>query len=237
MAILPLELSEVSLHANGRALLDAISLRIEAGPKTIILGANGAGKSLLLRVCHGLLSPHRGRVQWQGPDAGEQRKRQAMVFQDPVMLRRSVYANVAYGLIIHRVPRSERGQRIAEVLACTGLADFAMRAAPTLSGGEQQRLALARVWALQPEVLFLDEPTASLDPGATAAVEAIVEDMHAQGCKLVMTTHDMGQARRLADEVIFLHQGRVDEHVAAEDFFASPQSETANAFLEGKLLW
>jgi tungstate transport system ATP-binding protein len=237
MAILPLELSEVSLHANGRALLDAISLRIEAGPKTIILGANGAGKSLLLRVCHGLLSPHRGCVQWQGPDAGEQRKRQAMVFQDPVMLRRSVYANVAYGLVIHRVPRSERGQRIAEVLECTGLADFAMRAAPTLSGGEQQRLALARVWALQPEVLFLDEPTASLDPGATAAVEAIVEDMHAQGCKLVMTTHDMGQARRLADEVIFLHQGRVDEHVAAEDFFASPQSETANAFLEGKLLW
>ena len=153
------------------------------------------------------------------------------------MLRRSVYANVAYGLVIHRVPRSERGQRIAEVLECTGLADFAMRAAPTLSGGEQQRLALARVWALQPEVLFLDEPTASLDPGATAAVEAIVEDMHAQGCKLVMTTHDMGQARRLADEVIFLHQGRVDEHVAAEDFFASPQSETANAFLEGKLLW
>ena len=237
MAILPLELSEVSLHANGRALLDAISLRIEAGPKTIILGANGAGKSLLLRVCHGLLSPRRGGVQWQGPDAADQRRRQAMVFQDPVMLRRSIYANVAYGLAIHRVPRSERGRRIAEVLARTGLADFAMRAAPTLSGGEQQRLALARVWALQPEVLFLDEPTASLDPGATAAVEAIVEDMHAQGCKLVMTTHDMGQARRLADEVIFLHQGRVDEHVAAEDFFASPQSETANAFLEGKLLW
>jgi len=237
VAILPLELSEVSLHAEGRALLDAISLRIEAGPKTIILGANGAGKSLLLRVCHGLITPRGGRARWLGGDAAEHRTRQAMVFQDPVMLRRSVHGNVAYGLAIHRVPKPERERRIAEVLASTGLAEFATRAAATLSGGEQQRLALARVWALQPEVLFLDEPTASLDPGATAAVEAIVEDMHAQGCKLVMTTHDMGQARRLADEVIFLHQGRIDERAAAADFFASPQSETAQAFLEGKLLW
>lgn len=237
MAILPLELNEASLHAEGRALLDAISLRIEAGPKTIILGANGAGKSLLLRVCHGLISPRRGSAQWLGPDAAEHRQRQAMVFQDPVMLRRTVHGNVAYGLAIHRVPRPERERRITDVLARTGLSDFAGRAAATLSGGEQQRLALARVWALQPEVLFLDEPTASLDPGATAAVEAIIEDMHAQGCKLVMTTHDMGQARRLADEVIFLHQGRIDERAAAADFFASPQSETAQAFLAGKLLW
>ena len=237
MAILPLELSEVTLSADGRVLLDAISLRIEAGPKTVILGANGAGKSLLLRVCHGLVTPRQGHARWLGADAEHHRRRQAMVFQDPVMLRRSVRANVAYALAIHRVPRAERERRTAAVLERTGLGGFANRPAAVLSAGEQQRLALARAWAIEPEVLFLDEPTASLDPGATAAVERIVEDMHRAGCKLVMTTHDMGQARRLADEIIFLHAGRVDERAAAATFFERPESETAAAFLAGKLTW
>ncbi len=237
MAILPLALNQVSLYADGKALLDAISLEIAKGPRTVILGPNGSGKSLLLRVFHGLIPPSKGSVSWRGEDARESRVRQAMVFQDPVMLRRSVAANVAYALRLNGIPASERNTRIQDALARTGLTELRNRPATVLSGGEQQRLALARVWALEPEILFLDEPTASLDPGATAAVEAIIDDMHSDGCKIVMTTHDLGQARRLADEVVFLHKGRIAERSAAPAFFEQPQSKTAQAFLDGRLMW
>jgi tungstate transport system ATP-binding protein len=237
MAILPLELRAISLHADGRALLDQITLDITAGPRTVILGPNGSGKSLLLRLCHGLLSPDTGTARWRGADAADSRHHQAMVFQDPVMLRRSVAANVAYALRLHGVAGAERETRIAKALAQTGLEDLKRRPASVLSGGEQQRLALARAWALAPEILFLDEPTASLDPGATGAIEAIINDMHKDGCKIVMTTHDLGQARRLADEIIFLHNGRVAEQAPAGRFFEAPESETAQAFLDGRLMW
>ncbi len=153
------------------------------------------------------------------------------------MLRRSVAANVAYALRLNRVDGAEREERIADALAHTGLSDLRRSPATVLSGGEQQRLALARAWALAPEILFLDEPTASLDPGATGAVETVIHDMHRSGCKIVMTTHDLGQARRLADEIIFLHKGRVAERASADVFFDKPESETAQAFLEGRLMW
>ena len=234
MTILPLMLDEAVVSAGAHRLLGPLTLSLEAGPRTVILGANGAGKSLLLRLCHGLIPPSAGRVRWQGADAF---RRQAMVFQQPVMLRRSVRANVAYGLGLRAVARAEREPRIAAALAAAGLAPLADRPAPVLSAGEQQRLALARVWALAPEVLFLDEPTANLDPGATGAVERIVDALHAAGCKIIMTTHDMNQARRLADEVIFLHGGVVVERGEAARFFDRPQTETATAFLEGRLLW
>ena len=237
MTILPLELNGVSLYADGRALLDKITMEIAGGPMTVILGPNGSGKSLLLRVCHGLIPPGEGTVLWRGGDAQESRTRQAMVFQDPVMLRRSVAANVGYALRLNGVPAPERGVRIGDALAHAGLTDLKNRPATVLSGGEQQRLALARAWALKPEILFLDEPTASLDPGATGAVEAIIGDMHSAGCKIVMTTHDLGQARRLAEDVVFLHKGRIAERSAAETFFEKPQSETAQAFLDGRLMW
>lgn len=234
--ILPLTLDGVCYEAGGARRLDGVSLRLEAGPKTLILGPNGSGKSLLLRLCHGLIGPSDGAVRWSG-HSGAHRGRQAMVFQKPVMLRRSVRANVAYGLRLHRLPRTEREARIDHVLQRTGLAGVADRQARRLSGGEQQRLALARAWALRPEIIFLDEPTASLDPGATAAVETVIGELHAAGTKIVMTTHDLGQARRLADEIVFLHKGRISEHTAAASFFASPQSPEAIAFLEGRLLW
>ena len=153
------------------------------------------------------------------------------------MLRRSVAANIAYALRLAGVDRGTREIRIDDMLARTGLTDLRKRPATVLSGGEQQRLALARAWALEPEVLFLDEPTASLDPGATGAVETVIEDMHRGGCKIVMTTHDLGQARRLADEIIFLHKGGVAERGPADDFFERPASDTARAFLEGRLMW
>jgi len=238
--ILPLELHEVAFEARGQRLLHGVSARIEAGPPTVVLGPNGAGKSLLLRIAHGLLAPSAGGVRFGpggSPATPPVRRRQAMVFERPVLLRRSVAANVAYALSVARVPRAQRADRVAEVLARTGLRSLARRSARVLSAGERQRLALARAWVLAPELLFLDEPTAALDPSATAAVEGLIEAIAASGTKIVMTTHDLGQARRLAGEVLFLHAGRLLERAPATRFFAGPESPTARAFLEGDLLW
>ena len=228
--ILPLRLENVSF----RDILKPLSLAIEAGPSTIILGANGAGKSVLMRIMHGLLAPSTGSVSWQGEDPG---RRQAMVFQRPVMLRRSAYANVAYALKVAGVPAKERARLAAEALDEVGLRPVAHRPARVLSGGEQQRLALARAWALHPEVLFLDEPTANLDPGATREIETIIKAFDASGTKIVMSTHNLGQARRLGDEVLYLHEGRVVERAPIERFFAQPSAPEARAFIKGELPW
>jgi tungstate transport system ATP-binding protein len=165
------------------------------------------------------------------------RRYQAMVFQRPVLLRRTVAANISYALSVHGVPRRQRQTLVSQVLEQAGLSDLAARPAPVLSGGEQQRLALARAWALKPQVLLLDEPTASLDPAATQAVETLLEQIAKTDTKIIMTTHDLGQARRLADEVLFLHRGRLVEHAPAVEFFSTPRSKEAAAFLEGRLLW
>jgi tungstate transport system ATP-binding protein len=234
---LPLELSGVVWEAGGQRRLDGIDLAIEAGPRTVILGPNGSGKSLLLRICHGLLQPSAGRVAWRGAGAGEATRRQAMVFQRPVMLRRSAAANVDYALKLRGLRRAERPERLSAALARTGLSALANQPARALSIGEQQRLALARAWAIEPELLLLDEPTASLDPAATYAVEGIVAAMHAAGCKIVMTTHDLGQARRLADEIVFLHRGRIREKRPAGEFFDRPATPEASAFIAGTLHW
>lgn len=239
-AILPCRFEGVVYEVAGRRLIDGLDLQIAAGPRTLILGPNGAGKSLTLRLAHGLIRPTGGRIAWQNrklDGAGRGPRRQAMVFQKPVLLRRSVAANLDYALAVHKVRGAERGRRRDEALARTGLTASARQPARTLSGGEQQRLAMARAWALKPQVLFLDEPTASLDPAATHAIEQIVQAMHAEGCKIVMTTHDLGQARRLADEVVFLDRGRVAEHSPADRFFARPESQPARDFLAGKLVW
>jgi tungstate transport system ATP-binding protein len=160
-----------------------------------------------------------------------------MVFQRPVMLRRSALANVAYGLKIAGVDAVERDARARAALERVGLTRLADRPARVLSGGEQQRLALARAWALNPEVLFLDEPTANLDPGATHEIEAAIQAIHAGGTKIVMVTHNLGQARRIADEILFLHNGRVAERGSAVRFFTAPDCPEAAAFLKGELLW
>jgi tungstate transport system ATP-binding protein len=236
-ALLPLRLQDVGFTAGGRAILQGISAEFAAGPRTVILGANGAGKSVLMRICHGLLAPSSGRVQWAEPEAAGEPRRQAMVFQRPVMLRRTALANVEYALKAARVPGSERSRRAREALAHVGLDALADRPARVMSGGEQQRLALARAWALRPEVLFLDEPTANLDPSATKEVEAIIAAIHAAGTKIVMTTHNLGQAKRLGDEVLFIHQGRLVERSGIESFFKQPASAEAQAFIKGELPW
>lgn len=235
--ILPLRVEDLSFTAKGEHLLRGVSFELFTGPRTVIMGPNGAGKSLLLRLCHGLLNPTSGSVTWLGDKSREATMRQAMVFQRPVLLRRTVAQNVDYGLKLHDVAHADRPQIIDDVLNRTGLARFADKPARLLSGGEQQKLALARAWALKPDVLFLDEPTASLDPAAAHAIEAIVQTMHDEGTRIIMTTHDIAQAKRMADEVIFVHKGRVLEKTPAEDFFETPQCGEAAAFLRGELRW
>ena len=232
-SILPLRLEGVSYAHNGHTLLHEISLTLAGDAATVVLGPNGAGKSLLLRLCHGLIPPSAGRILW----AGDAAKGQAMVFQRPVLLRRSVAGNLSYPLRLLGLAREERERRVAEALAMSGLTPLADRYARSLSGGEQQRLALARAWVRRPEVLFLDEPTANLDPAATRQVEAIVKTFRDVGTKVVMTTHDLWQARRLAEEVLFLYRGRLLEQAPAEHFFAGPATAEARAFVRGELLW
>jgi tungstate transport system ATP-binding protein len=228
--ILPLRLESVAY----RGIIEPLTLELEGGPSTIILGANGAGKSVLMRLMHGLLLPTEGKISWNG-NGESPRRHQAMVFQRPVMLRRSALANVVYALKLAGVADAHRVARGA--LQEVGLAHLAHRSARVLSGGEQQRLALARAWALHPEVLFLDEPTASLDPSATREIEALIRAFDAAGTKVVMATHNLGQARRLGDEVLFLHQGRLVERSPVDRFFSKPASAEAAAFIKGELPW
>lgn len=233
-SILPLSLHELGFSADGRAILKGITLSLQAGVRTVILGPNGAGKSVLMRLCHGLLEPGSGSVKWSAPEAGDH---QAMVFQRPVMLRRSALANIEYALGLRGIRGSEVTDRAYAALRDVGLEQAAARPARVMSGGEQQRLALARAWALRPQVLFLDEPTANLDPGASVEVERIIDAIHASGTKLVMTTHNLGQARRLADEIVFLHEGRVLEIAPVDRFFQQPATPEAAAFIKGELPW
>ncbi len=234
--LLPLVLDGVGYAINGTPLVNELTVTLSAGSRTVILGPNGAGKSLTLRLCHGLLAPTSGTIRWAGAFAGDPMRRQAMVFQRPVMLRRSALANVAYGLKLAGMAKAERTERARAMLDRVGLLALADRPARSMSGGEQQRVALARAWALQPEVLFLDEPTASLDPAAARAVEAIIRAIHEAGTKIVMTTHNLAQARRLADEILFLDRGRLVEGSPADLFFRAPATPEAAAFLREESL-
>lgn len=235
--MLPLELDKLSFSVGATPIIQGISARIEAGPRTIILGPNGAGKSVLMRLCHGLLQPTAGRIVWHGLRNGDPRRHQAMVFQRPVMLRRSALANVVYGLRLAGKSRRESELRAMDVLEVVGLAPHAGRPARVLSGGEQQRLALARAWALGPDVLFLDEPTANLDPASTQDIENIIQAIHASGTKIIMSTHNLGQARRLGDEVLFISKGLLMEQAPIERFFREPASAEAGAFIKEELPW
>ena len=233
--ILPLSVAGLGFRAGDVAVLESVSFNITPGSRNIVLGPNGAGKSVLMRLLHGLLVPTSGAINWSNRDVQVIRRAQAMVFQRPVMLRRSVRENIEFALQI----AGTRDVRAAadSALERVGLLRLSQRPARLCSGGEQQRVALARAWALQPEVLFLDEPTASLDPAATKAVEEVVSAMHQTGTTIVMTTHDLGQARRLADRVLFLNHGRLVEDTPAGLFFQQPQSPEAAAFIRGELLW
>jgi len=234
-SILPLSLRSMGYTVGGMPLLCDVTLDIPAGRRLVVMGPNGAGKSLFLRLCHGLINPTSGARIWA--DGAERAKAQAMVFQRPVLLRRSVAANINYPLRLAGLSQQHRATKVAETLDRFGLGAMADQPARLLSGGQQQRLALARAWAMSPEILFLDEPTSALDPSATRIIEDMVEQFSGEGITIVMTTHNLGQARRLAQDVAFLHRGRLMEHHPAQQFFAGPQTPEARAFLAGDLIW
>ncbi|MCE9661960.1 ATP-binding cassette domain-containing protein [Halomonas sp. M5N1S17] len=232
LAIPALRFEGASVVHRGQTLLQPLTLSLDGCRRTLVMGPNGAGKSLLMRLAHGLLLPSAGQVYWEGKPP-----RQAMVFQRPVLLKRSALDNLTYALAVSGTPWRARKPLAREALARFGLSPLERRPARVLSGGEQQRLALARAWLLNPKVLFLDEPTAALDPASMRAVEAAVVDFHARGTRILMTTHDLNQAKRLADDVVLLHEGRLIEHSDAERFFTTPASPTTRAFIDGDLIW
>lgn len=225
---LPISFTDVTVVAGGVTLLDQISITISAGAPTVLIGPNGSGKTTFLRVAMGLIPPSRGRITWGGREHSPPASR-AIVFQRPVMFRRTVAGNVCYAL-------SPGAPPVTELLALVGLETFKDRPARRLSGGEQQRLAVARALARNPGVLLLDEPTASLDPAATKQIEDVVQTVSARGVKIVMATHDLGEARRLAGEIVFLDRGGIVESGPSDAFFAAPSTVRARQFLAGDLL-
>jgi tungstate transport system ATP-binding protein len=233
--VLPIAAAGLVLERAGRRIIDNIDLTVDGEGISVVMGPNGAGKSVLLRLLTGLLKPDAGKVSWAGRQPDRSRAPSVgLVFQKPVLLRRSAIANVRYAL--RGLGRGERNRRALEALAHAGLKHLADSPARLLSGGEQQRLALARALAPEPEVLLLDEPCANLDPAATAAIETLIRDARGRGTKIVLITHDIAQAKRLADDITFLHDGRIVEHSSATSFFDNPASNAGRAYLEGRLL-
>lgn len=222
-------LENAVLMRGGRRLLDGLTLRLPGRGVTALMGPNGAGKSLSLRVLAGLVALDLGEVRSVPLST-------ALVFQRPVLLRRSVRANLDHALRAARVSRRERPERIDALLEMAALGPLAAQPARALSGGEAQRLSLVRALAARPRLLLLDEPTASLDPRSTAAIEQLAARAAQEGAEVVLVTHDAGQAARLADQVVFLHRGRDAETTPAAEFFAHPRSEAARAYLDGRLL-
>ncbi len=235
MSDLPVTLTKVSYVVGETSILRDVDLVVRTGAPTFVVGPNGSGKSTLLRLVMGLITPTAGAIEWAGARDPAPRRR-AMVFQHPVMLRRSVAGNLLYALEQAGVEKSLRDRRCSELLQKVGLSDLADRPARRLSGGERQKLAFARALARSPELLILDEPTASLDPSATLALERLIAQAAAEGIKILMASHDLGQMRRLAGDVVFLHRGRILESASAKDFFEQPVSAQASAFLRSDLI-
>ena len=228
-----LQLKAVDLAFGKVQALRGVELGIGAGERVALIGSNGSGKSTLLRVLHGLLAPTRGLV------LRDRLVRQAMVFQRPFVLRTSALNNVALGLWIGGTPWKKAREGALVALKSVGLAEVALRNARSLSGGQQQRLALARAWSLQPDLMFLDEPTSSLDPHAKREVEALMSDFARDGLTLVFASHNLGQVKRLATRVIYLERGQVLADLPVHDFFNGPKlaraSHAADLFLKGEL--
>ena len=231
----PICFDGVRLRVGDVTILDDVSITLATDATTALIGPNGSGKTTLLRLAMGLARPTGGRITWGGR-ADVPPTRRAIVFQRPTMLRRSAAGNLNYALAAAGCPRKRRAERIGDLLDLVGLRALARRPARRLSGGEQQRLALARALAKDPDVLFLDEPTASLDPAATKAIEDLIRTIAARGIKVVMATHDLGEARRLGTDIVLMHRGRILEHAPAEKFFAAPRTAEAQKFIAGELL-
>ena len=233
--IFPLSMKQASARMRGKRLIGPIDLTLSPQGFTIVIGPNGAGKTTLLRLMHGLQRCAGGQVHW-AVDAALARQKQAFVFQAPVMMRRRVVDSIAYPLRLRGVARGQANAQAREAAEKFGLGDLLDIWAPMLSGGEKQKLSLARALIIQPEVLFLDEPCANLDGRATREIETLLVDANRAGTRIIMSTHDMGQARRLASEVLFMHKGLVHEQTAAPAFFNQPETAAAAAFVKGDIV-
>ncbi|MEF3046473.1 ATP-binding cassette domain-containing protein [Pseudotabrizicola sp. L79] len=233
--LLPLSIEALTIRRGGRVILGPLSTRLEGDGITVLMGPNGSGKTTLLKAMHGLEWPSSGQIRWALPgDAA--RLAQAFVFQSPTILRRSVLGNIAYPLLLRGQSRAQAHDTASQMAAQVGLANVLDQPGMVLSGGEKQKLALARALILSPEVLFLDEPCANLDGRATRDIEAILTEARARGTRIVMSTHDLGQARRLADDIWFLTAGHLTETTEKTAFFTAPRSPEAQAYLRGDLL-
>lgn len=228
--LLPIQIKGTSLTRNGRQILDDMNLTIGEPGISVVMGPNGAGKSLLLRAIHGLITPDKGEIRLAGHSVSASRTEQAMVFQHPVLLRRTALQNLRFACPEATLDACQRA------LHSVNLADRADSPARKLSGGEQQRLALARACMSRPRLLLLDEATASLDPASVYMIETLVKQQRDMGCKVILVSHDQGQAKRMADEVIFIAAGQIVEQTPADRFFKEPTSTQAKAYLSGELL-
>lgn len=235
VSILPLELSGVVAKVRGKQLLGPVDLTIGATGLTVVMGPNGAGKTTLLRVMHGLQRITAGTLTWSA-EKTVARQKQAFVFQSPIMMRRRVIDSIAYPLILHGVDKRSARIRAKEWAIRVGLGHVLQEGAPMISGGEKQKLAVARALINTPEILFLDEPCANLDGRSTREIEAVLKQAELAGTRIVMATHNLGQARRLASDVIFVHGGKILEITPANTFFDSPQTPQAKAFIQGDIV-
>jgi tungstate transport system ATP-binding protein len=235
MEILPLIAKQAVVRRRGKVLVGPVDMTLAGAGTAIVIGPNGAGKTTLLKMLHGIARLNDGTVRWACPEDAA-RRHQAFVFQTPVVMRRTVRENLIYPLKLIRTPRAEANRIAEEWAGKVGLSDALNRQADVLSGGERQKLALARAMVRNPKVLFLDEPCSSLDGRAMREIEEILSEVAASGIRIVMSTHDMGQARRLADEVIFILHGKIHEFAAAKDFFTEPSTIQARAFLKGDIV-
>ncbi|WP_373086256.1 ATP-binding cassette domain-containing protein [Sneathiella sp.] len=234
-SILPLLLENVTVSKDGIQIIGPLSLRLEGRGCTVLVGPNGAGKTTLLRLMHGLDRARQGKVKWAA-DQTEVYSSQSFVFQTPVVLRRSVRENIAYPLLVRKVPRKAALAEADRWIDDIGLASAGYKQADVLSGGEKQKLAIARALISTPDVLFLDEPSANLDGASTRDIETLIERASNDGTRVVMATHDLGQARRLASEVLFMYHGVIHEQTTGDTFFTSPQTIEAQKFIRGDIL-
>lgn len=235
VSLFPLTVRGAQTSRRGKVLVGPIDLDLGGAGATVVMGPNGSGKTTLLRLLHGAARLTGGTIEWA---CGEEQARaqQGFVFQRPVMLRRSVLANLMYPLRMRGMAKPDAQAQAEDWASRVGLEKMLGRPATNLSGGEQQKLALARAMITQPHVLFLDEPTAALDGRATREVEAVLRAARASGTHLILSTHDLGQAKRLADEVLFVLHGQIHEHRTAREFFDAPQTLQARAFLRGDIV-
>lgn len=234
-SILPLKIADACVEKRGKRIIGPINFEVSDKGFTIIMGPNGSGKTTLLRLLHGLESPRGGTLNWNKKKETAQ-LHQSFVFQTPIMLRRTAIENISYPLLLRNIPKGDALKIAQEWIEKINLEKSAQLNAAFLSGGEKQKLAIARALAIKPQLIFLDEPTANLDGSATREIEELLKDTHKTGTRIIMTTHNVGQGKRLAEDVIFLYRGNIVETSAANHFFTKPQTKEAKAFLDGDIL-